>query len=69
MTKYCSRCHRCLPLTAFGRHRGRWDGRQGWCRECANLDQRRRYARRHGYGWVEREGRLLRPWPPAERAG
>jgi hypothetical protein len=68
MTKYCSRCHRCLPLTAFARNRHRWDGRQGWCKPCANLDQRRRYALRHGYGWVERAQRAL-VWPPAERGG
>jgi hypothetical protein len=66
MRKYCSRCHRCRPLSAFARHAGRWDGHQGWCKTCANLDQRRRYARRRGYGWLAPE-RQAQGWPPAAR--
>jgi hypothetical protein len=69
MTKYCSSCQRALPLTAFARHRGRWDGRQTWCRACTSYAQRKRYARQHGYLWVERERRMVRPWPPAPRGG
>jgi hypothetical protein len=69
MSKYCPRCHRLRPLTAFARHKGRWDGRQSWCRPCTSYDQRKRYARQHGYLWVERERRMVRPWPPAPREG
>ena len=69
MTKYCSACHRTLPLEAFARHRGRWDGHQSWCRACKSSDQRKRYAAKHGYLWVEREQRMARPWPPAPREG
>jgi hypothetical protein len=68
MTKYCPRCHLTLPRTAFGRHARRWDGCQSWCRACMSYAQRKRYALRHGYGWVERAQRA-RVWPPAARAG
>jgi hypothetical protein len=66
MTKYCPRCHRCQPLTAFAHHRGRPDGRQVWCRACTSYAQRKHYAATRGYGWVERAQRA-RVWPPAER--
>jgi hypothetical protein len=66
VTKYCSRCARCLPLTAFSHHKGRWDGRLAWCKACANRDQRKRYALQHGYLWVE-EPQRVRGWPPAPR--
>jgi len=68
MTKYCPSCNRTRPRTAFAHHKGRWDGRQGTCRSCASYAQRKRYARQHGYVWVERERRMVRPWPPAARA-
>jgi hypothetical protein len=67
MTKYCSACHRLLPLTAFARHRGAADGHQGYCRACERVYQRKRYARQRGYLWVE-DGQA-RPWPPAARGG
>jgi hypothetical protein len=67
MTKYCPHCRRTLPLEAFGRHRGRRDGYQSSCRACKSVEQRKRYARQHGYVWVERERRMVRPWPPAAR--
>jgi len=67
--KYCPCCQRTLARTAFARHRSHWDGLQGWCRQCTSYDQRRRYARQHGYLWVERTRRVGRPWPPAAREG
>jgi hypothetical protein len=69
MTKYCYACRRTLPLEAFARHRGRGDGYQSSCRVCKSYEQRKRYARTHGYPWVEREQRMVRPWPPAPREG
>jgi len=68
-TKYCPACRRTLPRTAFARHAGRWDGCQSRCRQCTSVDQRRRYARQHGYQWLEHERRMERPWPPAAREG
>jgi hypothetical protein len=66
MRKYCSHCHRLRPVTAFGSHKGRWDGLQHWCKACVSLDRRRRYARQRGYVWVE-EPQRVRVWPPAPR--
>ena len=34
MTKHCPKCSRELPLSEFGAHRGRLDGRQPYCRDC-----------------------------------
>jgi hypothetical protein len=65
-TKYCSHCHRLRKLTAFSHHRGRWDGRQNWCKACMSRDRRRRYAQERGYLWVE-EAQRARGWPPAAR--
>jgi hypothetical protein len=67
MTTDCPRCHRVLPVTRFGGHRGRKDGRQTWCLACGRAYQRRRYARQRGYTWVADEGRGVRAWPPAAR--
>lgn len=66
MTKHCSRCHRTQPLTAFGNHRARPGGQQSWCRACCRLDQRQRYARQRGYGWIAQQAG---GWPPAARGG
>ncbi|MGI5351251.1 endonuclease VII domain-containing protein [Streptomyces sp. CA-250714] len=50
-SKRCSRCRRGLSLEAFGRHRGRADGLQDYCRQCAReyakqWDKRKRHERR-----------------------
>ncbi|MFF4406969.1 endonuclease VII domain-containing protein [Streptomyces sp. NPDC001404] len=49
--KWCPRCKASLPREAFGRHRGRDDGLQDWCRPCAReyakqWDKRKRQERR-----------------------
>jgi hypothetical protein len=49
MTKYCPRCHRALPLTAFHHNRCTWDGRTAWCKRCRSQEQTRAYARKQGY--------------------
>jgi hypothetical protein len=69
MTKYCPRCRRTLRRTAFAHHAGRWDGRQVWCKACVRVDQRQRYARRHGYTTGGDDRLTADVWPPAPRAG
>lgn len=43
-TKYCKRCDRDLPLSAFGTDRKRPDGLNFYCKECC-----RNYEREHRY--------------------
>jgi hypothetical protein len=33
-TKWCSKCEQELDIEAFGKNKGRTDGRQSWCRAC-----------------------------------
>lgn len=46
-TKRCPRCDTTKPLTNgnFCRSSASSNGFQGWCRDCANENQRERYAR------------------------
>ncbi|GAA1884765.1 endonuclease VII domain-containing protein [Streptomyces durmitorensis] len=49
--KWCPRCEEFRPREAFGRHKGRDDGRQDYCKSCAReyaklWDQRKRQERR-----------------------
>nr|WP_138958697.1 endonuclease VII domain-containing protein [Streptomyces sp. YIM 121038] len=49
--KRCPRCEESLPVSAFGRHKGRDDGLQDYCKVCAReyakqWDQRKRRERR-----------------------
>lgn len=38
-TKKCTKCHRVLPLTAFGKLGRNKDGLQYWCRQCCAANQ------------------------------
>jgi hypothetical protein len=64
MTKYCPSCQRTLPRTAFGRHRGRWDDCQPWCKACTRIAGRQHYARVKGERYVEPRRQV---WPPRPR--
>lgn len=46
--KVCSRCKNTKPLTAFSPHKGKPDGRQSWCRQCA-AEYRRELRRANPY--------------------
>ena len=55
--KTCTKCGETKPLDDFHRHRGKAEGRNSWCRECAaeyrrgyheeNRDKRLEYQRRY----------------------
>lgn len=46
--KECTRCTQTKPLNSFGRAGHTIDGRQSWCKDCANADGRRRHALNKG---------------------
>jgi len=45
-TKYCTACHRFLPLTSFGRKHDTYDGLMSRCKECNRARQKEIYQER-----------------------
>lgn len=41
--KICTKCNKSLPLSSFGKDKGRKDGLYPQCKECKNADQRDKY--------------------------
>lgn len=44
--KYCARCGRVLPRTAFGSCKAKYDGLASWCKECSNAAARESHVKK-----------------------
>jgi hypothetical protein len=42
-TKFCNRCQRPLPVSAFNKNKRKKDGLQSCCRECSKFNDKRYY--------------------------
>ena len=64
-TKWCGRCERTRPLSAFSKNRRRADGLQSYCKPCKSRVDREWYERRGGTqrkrnrGYVARNARYV----------
>lgn len=47
-TQYCPRCHRTKLVSDFNFRNSKSGVRQGWCRECHNMEMRERNWRKQG---------------------
>ena len=45
-TKFCSKCNQTLPTTSFFKNKSRYDGLQGYCKEC-KCQRDRQYDSEH----------------------
>lgn len=59
MAKVCARCMQTKPLDAFHRASKSPDGRQAWCKDCANAYQRAnaRHTAAASARWYDRGGK------------